>query len=119
MPISIDADDFDDLADELEKEAKSLSLQDLQHWANEIERETKSLAAAKVTANIADSIHIVVVEVTPKTEPSTFEVTSTSPESMIAYFAEATRNKLPDMPLKIRMIFEEFLEELEESPSEK
>jgi hypothetical protein len=118
MPFSIDTDDFDDLADELEQEAKALSLESLQYWASEIEKEARYLAA-EVEAKIADSIHIVVTEVTPRTEPSTFEVTSNVSESVVVYLVAATRNKLPDMPFKIQMIFEEFLEALEEPPSEK
>jgi hypothetical protein len=114
MPFSIDADDFDDLADELEEEAKPLSLQDLQRWAAEVEKEARSVAVANAATTLADSIHVVIKE----TEPSNFQIDYGSDKNVDPYLAKAIRNKLPEMPLKTQFFFEEFARELKKNPSE-
>jgi len=107
--IDVDVKRLDEIKRKLDELREGLTLHGLQHWAKEIEVAARGLAAARSSEEVKESIHIEVAEV----EPKKFEVKASTKEEALSLIAEATQNKLPEMPVTSRSIFKAFLDQVE------
>ena len=78
-------------------------------WAEAIEVDARDRAGSTSTNEVKDSIHVKVVEI----EPHKFEVEARAKEDGVPFIAEATRDKLREMPITSRSIFKVFLEQID------